>query len=260
MTKKIVQTKALNIGEELIPYSLYESAVARNIWLKVGIGGKIEVTKPWHVSIYKVEEFLKSKIIWIRKKIKKYQKLGEKSYFYNFVDGEHINLFGKKYKIKLATDVRGRENYTLTGVESILRATPMAIGGVEKFIQIDDTAALINIYAPNYSMKPLKTKFENFLKSQIKKYIFEETRNIASQNNFQYNKIAIRSQKTRWGSCSKNKNLNFNWRLVFFPREVINYVILHELAHTKELNHSKNFWHLIAQICPEYKNYIKQLK
>ena len=73
-------------------------------------------------------------------------------------------------------------------------------------------------------------------------------------------KVVIRAQKTKWGSCSSKKNLNFNCLLMLTPIEVIDSVIVHELAHIKEMNHSKNFYTLVESVYPEYKKYDKWLK
>lgn len=67
-----------------------------------------------------------------------------------------------------------------------------------------------------------------------------------------YNKIAIRNQKTRWGSCSNKGNLNFNYKIFFLPPAVRDYVIVHELCHLKEFNHSRNFWDLVSIASPDY--------
>lgn len=67
-----------------------------------------------------------------------------------------------------------------------------------------------------------------------------------------YGRIAIRDQRTRWGSCSRAGNLNFNWRLVLAPPAVLDYVVVHELAHRIELNHSPRFWAIVARHCPEH--------
>ncbi len=71
--------------------------------------------------------------------------------------------------------------------------------------------------------------------------------------NFEFNRISIRNQKTRWGSCSRKKNLNFNYRIMYLPEKVIDYIIIHELCHLKEFNHSKNFWNLVQVALPDYK-------
>lgn len=72
--------------------------------------------------------------------------------------------------------------------------------------------------------------------------------------------LAIRGQSSRWGSCSSRRRISLNWKLMAAPVEVIDYVIIHELAHLLEMNHSKRFWNLVAQFYPEYKTALKWLK
>ena len=75
-----------------------------------------------------------------------------------------------------------------------------------------------------------------------------------------YGRITIRNQRTRWGSCSSKGNLNFNWRLIFAPEEVVDYIVVHELAHRKEMNHSRAFYNVVASVLPDYKVQEKWLK
>ncbi len=78
--------------------------------------------------------------------------------------------------------------------------------------------------------------------------------------NFKFNKINIRNQKTRWGSCSKKGNLNFNYKIALLPAKSADYVIVHELCHLGEFNHSKGFWNLVAQVIPDYLKIRNDLK
>ena len=75
-----------------------------------------------------------------------------------------------------------------------------------------------------------------------------------------YGRITIREQKTRWGSCTSEGNLNFNWRLIFAPEKVLDYVVVHELSHRKEMNHSPAFYAVVASVMPEYKACEKWLR
>lgn len=74
------------------------------------------------------------------------------------------------------------------------------------------------------------------------------------------NNIKIKNQKTRWGSCSKRGNLNFNYRIINLPEKLIDYIIVHELCHLKELNHSINFWQLVSNTLPNYVELKKDLR
>ena len=82
----------------------------------------------------------------------------------------------------------------------------------------------------------------------------------AQQNDFTWKKIRISSARTRWGSCSSNGTLSFTWRLVLAPPEVIDYVVVHELAHTRIRDHSPKFWRRVAEIMPDYKRHVSWLK
>lgn len=77
---------------------------------------------------------------------------------------------------------------------------------------------------------------------------------------FDYNRVAIKNTRSRWGSCSSKKNLNFNYRILFLPVELQDYLVVHELCHLKEMNHGSKFWSLVAEQIPDYKKSIIALR
>ena len=78
--------------------------------------------------------------------------------------------------------------------------------------------------------------------------------------NFRFNAINIKNQKTRWGSCSRKGNLNFNYKLALLPAHIADYIIVHELCHLSEFNHSRKFWELVARTVPEHKKIRRELR
>lgn len=101
---------------------------------------------------------------------------------------------------------------------------------------------------------------EKLYRQQAREVFALKTDYYAKNMGVAYGRISIRDQKTRWGSCSAEGNLNFNWRLVMAPAGVLDYVVVHELAHRKEMNHSAAFWEVVEETMPEYKKYRKWLK
>ncbi|MDP2586758.1 MAG: M48 family metallopeptidase [Candidatus Komeilibacteria bacterium] len=77
---------------------------------------------------------------------------------------------------------------------------------------------------------------------------------------FKFNRVSIKNQKTRWGSCSKKGNLNFNYRIALLSQPLADYIIVHELCHLGQLNHSRQFWDLVAQTIPDYSKMRRELK
>ena len=108
--------------------------------------------------------------------------------------------------------------------------------------------------------QPLTAEDIQKLAQQALEYIPKRVEYFSKIIGVTYGRITIRNQKTRWGSCSSKGNLNFNCLLMLTPPEVIDYVVVHELCHRKQMNHSKKFWAEVEKILPDYKESIKWLK
>ena len=94
---------------------------------------------------------------------------------------------------------------------------------------------------------------EKELRERARSVLAQRTAYFARQIGVTYGRITVRDQKTRWGSCSQAGNLNFNFRLILAPPEVLDYVVVHELCHRRQMNHSAQFWQEVAQVLPDYR-------
>lgn len=134
---------------------------------------------------------------------------------------------------------------------------------IEKFI-IEKSKWIIDKleYFKSFGGTIIKTEKGDFLKYKQQTLVLAENR-IKYFNDFygfKYNKINIKNQKTRWGSCSKKGNINFNYKIALLPSHLADYIIVHELCHLGQLNHSRKFWNLVAKTTPNYPKIRKELK
>ena len=135
---------------------------------------------------------------------------------------------------------------------------------VEKFIESKSEWILLKQkemqkYKPKLNKNEEKVEYLKNKKLALQ-IVKEKIEKLNKHYDFRFNKISIRKQGTRWGSCSSRKNLSFNYKIVFLDSFAQEYLVAHELCHLKEMNHSKNFWALVALAVPDYKIQKQKLK
>lgn len=150
--------------------------------------------------------------------------------------------------------VRAPRSASLTEIESFVRKNS---AWLKKHLAMVEEEMAALAASP---VEPLTMEDIQGLAEEAMRVIPAKTACFASLVGVQYGRITIRNQKTRWGSCSAKGNLNFNCLLMLAPPEVLDYVIVHELCHRKEMNHSPRFWKEVAKIIPDYKKQEKWLK
>ncbi|MEI6305051.1 MAG: M48 family metallopeptidase [Candidatus Taylorbacteria bacterium] len=133
---------------------------------------------------------------------------------------------------------------------------------INPFARKSTTITGVRIFNSVYRTRSRKLYNEN--KENARKLISERVIHFLSyyepKHGIKVGKIAIRNQKSRWGSCSKKGNLNFNYKLVFLEPSIRDYVIVHEICHIKEFNHGRGFWDLVAETVPDYREIRKRLR
>ncbi|MBI5042923.1 MAG: M48 family metallopeptidase [Nitrospirae bacterium] len=202
----------------------------RTIALEIAQDASLIVRAPYRTPLDFIEKIVFKKRFWIKEKQEfvrdRYTKIAPKE----FISGECFLYLGDMYKLEIVDPLH----------------TPIVFN---KGFHI--------------SRKNLNTAKEILIawyKEQAYQKISERAIWHSSLSGLKYNKIRISNAQRRWGSCSAKGNLNFSWRLIMAPLNVINYVVVHELAHLEENNHSKRFWNKVKIMMPDYKQYKNWLK
>jgi predicted metal-dependent hydrolase len=116
------------------------------------------------------------------------------------------------------------------------------------------------ISGPNHELDPCRDQLLRWIRKQARHFLPERLAYLSDLTGLRYSRVSIRTQKTRWGSCSARGNINLNDRLILLPPQLADYVMVHELCHTRVLNHSPAFWALVEQHCPDYKIQQRELR
>ena len=219
---------SVNLAGKNIAYSLIRSQKAKNLRIMIGGETGLEVVVPAKFDLDLVEPVLIKKQNWIISKL---------DYFMRFKEDIHICQQQSGHRVLY----RGREYEVETMV------TKSAAGTV----QVEEGKLLVHV--PAEGNNSCAAVLEGWYRTMARLLINQRLRVVNQVLNLEFNRVAIRGQKTRWGSCSHLGNLNFNWRLVMAPLPVMDYIVAHELLHLIEANHSKKFWALVENTCPDYK-------
>lgn len=226
-------------GSNSITYTLSRSR-RKTVGIQVIENGEVRVSAPLNISDNHLREIIKKKISWIVRKQEEVRSLYKEACIEKeFVDGETFSYLGKKYTLRIRKGSLP-QRVTLDGTDIVV------LIGEDKTLTTGDEyiRRILRDFYINQFVDVTRTRMDFF----------------AHQIGVCPRKVTIREQKTRWGSCSSKGNINLNWRLIMAPMEAIDYVIVHELCHMKEMNHSQNFWNLVESILPDFDESRKWLK
>lgn len=150
----------------------------------------------------------------------------------------------------------------ITGDARVLVRCPYGMGKeqIQSFVEKKMPWIQKHLNGMSAKREPLNGEALKELASQAAEQIPKRVALFAPLVGVTYGRITIRHQRTRWGSCSGKGNLNFNCLLMLAPAEVLDYVVVHELCHRKEMNHSSQFWAEVERVCPDYRTHRKWLK
>lgn len=213
----------------------------RSKYVKISIDvNGLKVSAPKTVTLTQIESILIKKSKWLLEKYTKYINDKKIREINASKELKKILLMGEEIDIKVS-------EWENESIEAVL---------CEKQLQINIPNGIDNLKRKNYIEEAIRKCYVELAKTDIER----KAKYYSKVMGVNYNLIKIKDQKTRWGSCSSKRNLNFNWRLIMFPEWVMIYVIIHELCHLIYLNHSKEYWKLVSNYMPNYKEAHKWLK
>lgn len=202
----------------------------RTIALEIARDAQLIVRAPYKTPMDFIERVVFKKRFWIKEKQEFVKERCKKIVSKEFVSGEGFLYLGETYKLE--------------------------------FVEASDMPIVFNngFQISHQYVNITKEILTAWYKEQAYQKISERAGWYSSLSGLKYNKIKISDAQRRWGSCSAKGNLNFSWRLIMAPLRVIDYVVVHELAHLEEKNHSKAFWNKVRIMLPDYEQYRDWLK
>lgn len=219
---------ALNENGGLIEFEVIYSR-RRTMAIKIDANGNIKIYAPKGTSRRTIGNMVSSKADWIIKNLHEIKSAMAQEVKREYIDGEYFTYLGHDYplQLKVNPEIKKMTVRLIEGrfwVEAPVADGAVIRGGLEawyRFMGAGHINARLDYYQSLLDVSP--------------------------------SRVTIRNQKTRWGSCSSKGSLNFNWRLMMAPAEVIDYVVVHELCHLIHPNHSKKFWNQVSAILPDYR-------
>lgn len=199
--------------------------------------GQIIVSAPFWVSLKVIDDFVNSKESWITSVLQKQNKPEQKKYYH---DGETHLIYGSHLPLSVKTN------------DSLVHTQ----------VKLDSDHIKLTIFAgfdPEIYHKEAEKAFLSFYLQELSYYLTEKVNHYTNLLQVDYSKIEIKKVSSIWGSCSPSNVLSFNRKLIQAPKEIIDYVVIHEVCHLRERNHSSRFWALVSKFDKDYKNHRRWL-
>lgn len=230
-----MKAEKMIVVEPVGQVALVRNERSRYFRLRVKPNGLAHVSMPALASESKAIDFVKSKSAWIQQ---------------------------QQQKIKTGLTVFGQDSAFRTKFHQ-LKVVKVDRSNVSNFI--GNGIIQINIPSQYDHQHPsiqqfIRRTLIEVMRQEAKVYLPVRLQELADKHRFDFEKVFVKHVKSRWGSCSSTNNINLNVHLMRLPEPLIDYVILHELAHTKEKNHSKTFWDLLDVVCPGSKKLDRELR
>jgi len=223
--------REITLQGQSINYILKQSPRIRGIRLEIRHDSGLSVVVPKKYSQDEIKDLLTKKSRWIMRHLPGIKPVQMPLFHKEADHGDRLPYMGRQIEI---VKIQGkRPSIALQGDRLVL-----TLDGAKQ-----RTARIL----------------ERWYRWQAEIVFSKKADNFMQQIGVRYKKILIRGQRTRWGSCSRLHNLTLNWKLLMAPEPIIDYVIVHELAHIKHMNHSKRFWDTVAKFCPRWKEHRKWL-
>jgi predicted metal-dependent hydrolase len=233
LASTVQSTHKIVLGGREVQYTLRRSPKAKHTRFQISASSGFVVVVPRRNGVDDLAQLIESKKSWIFKNIDRYNVGTIPLLNKDVVTGDRVPYLGKDYELRLNDNGCGKCNVTL-----------------------DSDMLLMQSKCDNETAATLKL----WLRNQASVYFAKRAIYLAETMGCRYNRLFIRGQRSRWGSCSVLGNISLNWKLIMFPPHVIDYVIIHELAHLKVMGHSKDFWDVVAANCPDWRNCRQWLK
>ena len=226
-------THILELNGQHIEYSVRHSAKARHKRIRVGPSG-VEVVLPLRTDARHAEALLREHGDWLLRHTRRMQ--------------DALKRQQALHQYKNVLLLRGRE----------VRVQVRVITDATAHVTLDGDEITISV--PTGSAGDSQQVLQAWLRKQAHHDLSARVRERGAQMGLVPTRLVLRDQRTRWGSCSRTGTISLNWRLVLGPPTVLDYVVVHELAHLREMNHSPRFWHLVRSFCPDFERHKRLLK
>jgi len=228
------------------PYRVRESARAKHVSIQISHLGEVEVVVPHGFDRRQIPEIIKKRQDWIAKTTQRIvaerqsASVGSRAELPKLI---HLQALPEQWELRYEQ----RATPQVIATQSLLKASPKSS---PKFpIQSVHQLSLLGaIDHPQLCQRVLK----QWLKRKAEIHLIPWLRQTSQELSLPFNQVAVRGQKTLWASCSARANISLNYKLLFLPPHLVRYVFIHELCHTVHLNHSRQFWALVAQQDPNY--------